>query len=133
MMDNDLPQLEPIEDLPVCSDAEIRRLRLGPISPLMRTAEAECRAGDTDRAIESVQRLLQAGMHVEDLQVCLLEAVQCGNEDVVQMLLFLGVPVRLETVKAAINQGSTPLLSRFLDYGWNINEAEAWCLPEVLG
>jgi hypothetical protein len=42
------------------------------------------------------------------------------------------VPVRLEVVKAAIARESVLLLSLFLEYRWNINEEEEWCIAPLL-
>lgn len=89
-------------------------------------------ADDADCAFASVQDLLDTGTDPRDLQICLSRAAQSGHEDLVQMLLSIGVPVYLEAVKVAITKDSTRRLSMFLEYGWDINEEEAWCVPPLL-
>lgn len=125
----ELPVFEPIEDLPLNG---VETQLLTSADPNIRVVEATCMAGDADGASAGIQRLLQTGTNPHDIQVCLTRAVQSGQEDLVQMLLSVGVPVGVGAVKAAIAKESVLLLSLFLKHGWNINEEEAWCIPPLL-
>ncbi|KAK3703395.1 hypothetical protein LTR37_014501 [Vermiconidia calcicola] len=135
-MDDDLPDFEHVEliDLPeAISDAEIMRNRqLEPKNIEMANAELLCHAGDVSGATAQITRLLQTGTHVQSLQFCLLGAILSGSEDLVRMLLGAGVPASMVNEQAAIKQKSLPMLSLFLQHGWDINEEEAWCLPSLL-
>lgn len=126
----EMPVFGPPVDLPPFYSEPTQELISS--DPSMRVAEAACMADDADRAFASVQDLLDTGTDPRDLQICLSRAAQSGHEDVVQMLLSIGVPVYLEAVKPAITKESTRLLSMFLKHGWNINEEEAWCIPPLL-
>lgn len=88
---------------------------------------------DDDRfAPGDVHDLLQTGTNPRDLQAYLTKAARAAQEDVVEMLLSVGVPVSLTAVKAAIAKESIPMLSLFLKHGWDINEEEQWCIPSLL-
>lgn len=126
----EMPVFGPPVDLPPFYSEPTQELISS--DPRMRVAEAACMADDADCAFASVQDLLDTGTDPGDLQICLSRATQSGHEDVVQMLLSIGVPVSLEAVKVAITRESTWLLSMFLEYGWDINEEEAWCVPPLL-
>jgi hypothetical protein len=127
----ELPIFEPIEDS-APSDGVDDTQFLYSSDPDFRAIEAAWQEGATDRASAGVHYLLQIGTDPRDMQMCLAGAARYGQEDLVQMLLSVGVPVCLGAVKAAIVQESTPLLSLFLQYGWNINEEEDWCIPPLL-
>lgn len=132
-MDYDLPQFEPVELPPVISDAQaLRDRQLQPENTELANAEALCHGGDVRAATASITRLLQTGTHVQDLQFCLLGAVLSESQDLVRTLLGVGVPASLVNVKPAIKQKSLYILSLFLQYGWNINEEEEWCIPPLL-
>lgn len=126
----EMPVFGPPVDLPPFYSEPTQELISS--DPSMRVAEAACMADDADRASASVQDLLDTGTDPRDLQICLSRAAQSGHEDLVQMLLSIGVPVSLEAVKVAITKESTRLLAMFLEYGWDINEEEAWCVPPLL-
>lgn len=132
-MDHDLPQFEPVGLPPPVSNAEIlreRQIRSG--NSEIGIAEALCLAGNVSAATADINRLLETGTHVQDLQFCLLGAVLSESQDLVRTLLDAGVPACLSNVKPAIEQKSLPILSLFLQHGWNINEREDWCLPPLL-
>lgn len=132
-MDDALPIFEPISPAPVISDIEILHARQSnPDNPEVAKAEALCLAGDVDGATAIVNKLLQTGTHPESLQFCLLGAVLSSCEHLVRTLLNTGVPVNLTNIKSAIESSSLPILSLFLQQGWNINEEEQWCLPPLL-
>lgn len=132
-MDHDLPQFEPVPLPVVISDAEAlrgRNLRLEDTE--VANAEALCHAGNVSAATAKITQLLHDGMRVQNLQFCLLGAVLSGSGDLVKTLLDAGVPVSLVNVKPAIQRKSLQILSLFLQYGWQINESEDWCLPPLL-
>lgn len=126
----EMPVFGPPVDLPPFYSEPTQELISS--DPRMRVAEAACMADDADCASARVQDLLDTGTDPRDLQICLSRATQSGHEDLVQMLLSIGVPVSLEAVQVAITRESTWLLSMFLEYGWDINEEEAWCVPPLL-
>lgn len=132
-MDYDLPQFEPVELPPAISDAQVLHARqLQPENTELANAEKLCYDGNVCAATASITRLLQTGTHVQDLQFCLLGAVLSESQDLVRTILGAGVPVSLANVKPAIKQKSLYMLSLFLQYGWNINEEEDWCIPPLL-
>lgn len=132
-MDDRLPTFEPIGPAPVISDAErLHARQIQPENPEIAKAEALCLAGDVDAATASVTKLLQTGTQSGSLQFCLLGAVLSRSEDLVRILLDAGVPVNLVNIKPAIENKSRPILSLFLQQGWDINEEEQWCLPPLL-
>lgn len=132
-MDDGLPTFEPVGPAQVISDAErLHARQIRPENPELAKAEALCLAGDVDAATVSVTELLQTGTQSGSLQFCLLGAVVSRSEDLVRMLLDAGVPVNLMNIKPAIENRSRPILSLFLQHGWDINEEEQWCLPPLL-
>ncbi|KAK3720450.1 hypothetical protein LTR37_003863 [Vermiconidia calcicola] len=134
-MDDDLPDFEHselIELPPAISDADfLRNRQLRPENTEIANAELLCHSGDVSGATADITRLLQTGTHVQRLHFCLLGAVLSGSEELVRLLLGVGLPVSMDNVKPAIKQKSLPMLSLFLQHGWNINEEEAWCVPSL--
>lgn len=128
-----LPTFEPVRPAVVISDAEMLRTRqIQPENPEIARAEALCLAGHVEAARTSVTELLQNGTRTANLQYCVLGAVISRCEDLVRFLLDAGVPVNLVNIKSAIENKSLPILSLFVQKGWNINEEEQWDLPPLL-
>lgn len=131
-MDDTLPVFEPVEDLPVLSSSEARYLLFGPVDPDIERAEQACRSGDVHQATLCIGRLRQTGTPVESLQTCLLGAVETESHGLVRMLLSAGVPITSLVIEPTLRQNSRPILSMFVEHGWDINEEEAWCIPPWL-
>ncbi|KAF2763782.1 ankyrin, partial [Teratosphaeria nubilosa] len=95
-------------------------------------AEQACKSGDVLRAAICIEHLLRGGTPVEHLQYCLLAAVETENHELVRTLLHAGTPITSLVIKPALQQNSLCILSSFLEYGWDINQEEAWCIPPWL-
>jgi hypothetical protein len=134
-MDDDLPVFdEPPIPLPseISPVERLQRRQDQPTDPDIATVEALCQAGDVPAASAAISRLLESGTHAGDLQYCLLAAIVSGSEGLVRQLLEAGTSITVPNTQAAIEYKRIPILSLFLQYGWDINKEEDWCLPGLL-
>lgn len=95
-------------------------------------AERLCQAGEVPAAKAEITRLLQKGIEPRNLKWCLYGAVLNECEDLVSMLLRVGVPWKPPDIKPAVAVKSLSILSLFLLHGWNINEEESFHVPPLL-
>jgi len=131
-MSDTLPSFEPAEDCPAISGAETRRLLSDPMGVEVEEARQACKSGDVRRASLFIDDLQRDGMKIENLQLCLLDAVESEAHEVIRMLVIAGVPLSKMAIKPALLRNSLRFLSMFTEHGWDINCEEAWCIPPWL-
>lgn len=131
-MDDVLPNFKPVENSPVLSSAEMQHLLFKPTDRRLENAQQACKSLDVCRASLTIQHLQRAGIPAEDLQLCLLGAVESEAYDLIRVLLLAGVPLSALVIKPALEQNSLRTLSMFREHGWEINREEAWCIPPWL-
>ena len=90
-MSDTLPSFEPAEDCPAISGAETRRLLSDPMGVEIEEARQACRSGDLSHASLFIDDLQRDGMKIENLQLCLLDAVESEAHELIRMLLFLSL------------------------------------------
>ena len=127
-----LPIFQPVEDLPALRSSEIALSASPTSTPGLLETEAACKAGETAHATRCINLLQQAHTPVELLHSCLTAAVESASEELVELLLSLGVPINSAVITSALQAANTSVLTLFLRHGWDLNHEEAWYVPPWL-
>lgn len=109
--DDPFPTFTPTPESWTLTAAE-RRLMRRPSNPQVAAADDLCTAGDLAGA-SLVERLIQEGTSVDDFRICLGEAIDSGNEFLLQRIVSFGVSINMLDVRQATIRTSTSLLSLF--------------------
>lgn len=115
-----LPTLDPVDRLPALS-MSIELPEAGDSD--LQEAICALKNGDLTATKKTTMKIRNdEDAQSRRLQYCLLQAVHTNNDSVVREVLSRGTTISKDALEAAIRAKALPLLSLFLEFGWNINK-----------